>query len=81
MVIDQSQTLFQLEELQPSVLPSTPSRLLYCFASRLLAGSGFLFPIPDPVTIGLYHHGSGVRFLNFSMGCALKKRSSASRFM
>jgi hypothetical protein len=53
MMIDRSQTLFQLEQLQPSVLPSNKSRLLYCFASRLLAGSGFFLPIPDPVTSGL----------------------------
>src|SRR6266446_4036623 len=65
MMIDRSQTLFQLEQLQPSVLPSNKSRLLYCFASRLLAGSGFLFPIPDPVTIGLTITAAMSDFITF----------------
>jgi hypothetical protein len=64
-MIDASQTLFQLQQLQPSVLPCNKWRLLYCFATRLLAGSGFLFPEPDPVTIGLTTTAAVSDFITF----------------
>jgi hypothetical protein len=48
-----SLSIFEIEQLQPTMLTSKRSRLFYCFASRLLGGSGFFIAVPDLVTSGL----------------------------